>query len=184
MPATVELDETNGVRVRTHAVTNLNVGNVDAPNIVVSPRTALRPKKDGTAAAYVKYQQLHFTDIPAGVKIKNIKVWLATPETRAYETLVANLNVSQDTYDTQKVLDGAAPVPSDARLVTGSALPSSQPALPNLGIGGSLIGELTADSLVPYTDFFVWQVQLTGNAPTGKLLQRQFMFSWEEELTP
>ena len=187
MPSIVEIDEINGAGVRTHGVGNLNVGNIDAPNIVVTPTTAIRKDANGKAQSYIKYNQLHFVSIPEGVTVSNIRVW-ATVATAsaATETAVTNLNTDQTTYNLHKKLHASGiEIPTANRLVWSSTIPTEEPVTggqptPNLGIGGVLNGTLTGSG---YSDYFIWQVQISPTAPPSKIHQRQLMFAWDEDET-
>ncbi len=133
MAATVEIDEANGAgETLTHNITNSNMGSVDAVNLVAADN----PITPGNRS-YIKYQKIHVTAMGGSSKIDNFKVWrvgalggAATHVTNARTTTYAG------------ALTYATPV-ATAVTAVDQAMPTSEPATANLGIGGSLTGALT-----------------------------------------
>lgn len=171
MPAQLEIDELNNVSVRSHAVVNLNVGSVDAPNIVVGPLVALKANRN----AYTKYNQLHFVDMGGATTISNIRIWISAGELLPTEVIQTNLSTAPITY-----VSPTYSVPDTSRLSFNELrMPTSEPVSANLGIGGSLTGTLTAPG---YSDLWVWQVQIGSQVPVGALRTKRFTFAWDEDV--
>lgn len=142
MAATVEIDEANGAgETLTHGITNSNMGSSDAANV----DTTANPITPGNRS-FIKYQKIHVTAFSTTSKINNLKVWrtgsLGTGGTHTHLT-----NARTTSYG--GALTYATPT---ASAVTGvdQTMPTSEPASANLGIGGSLTGELTATGSSDY----------------------------------
>jgi hypothetical protein len=154
MSATVEICEQNGAGAgsTTHNITNSNMGDTDAPNLVA----ATYPVIPGNMT-YAKYQRIHVTNMGASSAIQNLKVWrtgalggAATHVTNAGETVV----YSALTY--------VAPV-KIAITSVDNTMPTSVPTTANLGIGSDLAGII---SVAGYSDYLVHQI-VTNVADTG-----------------
>lgn len=153
MSASVSLSESNGAgETITAGITNSNMGNTDAVNLdpVAYPVTP----GDRT---YAKYQRFNVTAMGGSSAIKNLKVWRtsalggsATHKTNARETSYAG------------ALSYATPVKTAITSVDQN-MPTSAPSGANLGIGGSLTGQLTATG---YSDYLIHQI-LSDSADTA-----------------
>jgi hypothetical protein len=165
MSATLELDEYNGGGVRTHGVVNLNVGSIDSPNIVVSPTSAIQV---GTNS-FAKYNQLHFTSL-GGATVSGITVWMSQGAVVSGETLVTNLGGASNYFTVPLA------VPT-RQTIGGNMMPTAAPTGPNLGIGGSLVGTLSAPGV---SDIWQWQLQLSKTVPRGTLATKEYSVSWIE----
>lgn len=174
MPAQIELDELNGVNVRTHGVVNLNVGVVDSPNIKVTPLVALRVGQN----AFVKYNQLHVLSMGDATQIGNLRFWLAAGDLLPGEVIQTSLSSQPNVYRAVTY-----DVPTQATRTFGAGgnlMPGpAEPASANLGVGGLLTGHLTAPG---YSDLFAWQVQLGANTPPGALRTKRFTWAWDEDI--
>lgn len=145
MTATVEIDEANTVsQTLTHNITNTNMGTTDAVNLdpVANPVT---PGNN----TYEKYQKVHVTAMGGSSKIDNLQVW----RTGALGGAA--------THKTNARTSSYAGAPTFATPVTTASaftqtMPSSAPGTANLGIGGSLAGNLTATGS---SDYLVHQIQ-------------------------
>jgi len=62
-------------------------------------------------------------------------------------------------------------------VIATEIMPVAEPSGPNLGIGGSLGGQLTG---VGDSDYLVTQLQTTGSTPAGDVNQKQFTYQWDE----
>ena len=154
MAATIEICESNGAgQTISHNITNSNMGSSDAVNLVA----ASNPVVPG-ANTYEKWQRVHVTAMGGSSKINNLKVWrttalggAATHKTNARTTSYGGA----PTY--------ATPVATASSIAT-QTMPTSEPATANLGIGGSLTGELTD---VGYSDYLVHQIQTNAADTAG-----------------
>lgn len=145
MTAVVEICESNGAgQTITHGITHTNMGSIDSVNL----DTDANPIYAGDRS-YVKEQRMHVTSLGGSSKIKNLRVWrngaLGTNTTHV-------TNVRTSGYGGAF----AYVTPSNAA-VTGvdQAMPTSQPISANVGIGGSLTGEITAPG---YSDYIAHQL--------------------------
>ena len=58
-------------------------------------------------------------------------------------------------------------------------MPQAEPASANLGIGGSLSGQVTAAPA--YSDWGVLQLDVSNLTPAGALNQKTFTFQYDEQ---
>jgi hypothetical protein len=163
MAATIEISETNGATSETASITNSNLGITDAPNIAIV--TYAIPKGENS---YEKYQRIHVSSMGGATSIRNLKVW-RTNSLNAGESHKTNLTetgYSQKSYVT--------PSRSASSAATRD-MPTTEPTGANLGIGGSLAGEITAPG---YSDYIVHQIQSTSGATAGSSCTLNF--KWDE----
>lgn len=146
MAATVEIDESNGAtETVTHGITNTNMGSVDSPNL----DPVANPVQPGNNT-YEKWQKIHVTDMGGSSEIDNLKIW----RTGALGGAAAHVtNATESSYGGAQTY--AEPTNADSTVAT-NAMPTSEPAGANLGIGGSLSGSLTAAGT---SDFLIHQIQ-------------------------
>lgn len=140
MAATVEISEFNGSgETETTDITNSNMGSTDAANLT----PASYPIVPGDRS-YAKYQKVKVTDMGGSSSISNLKVW-RTGALGGSATHVTNAgesgNYTQKSYS-QPVSTSIADV--------DNAMPTTEPATANLGIGGSLSGTLTTTGASDY----------------------------------
>jgi len=161
MAATVSIAETNGTApgTETASITNSNLGDADAVNLVAADY----PVAPSTNS-FEKWQKFNVTSMGGSSKVKTLKVWRpgalgtgATHKTNARETSYAGAETYNDPSKTDR----------SATYHYSQTMPTSEPAGANLGIGGSLTGEITA---VGKSDFLVHQLQLDGTAVAGVTL--------------
>lgn len=104
--------------------------------------------------------------------VDNLKVWKNSGNYVAGEGIDTNLRESSyggaETYDT--------PTETTSTVAT-QVYPVAEPSGPNLGIGGSLSGQLTGAG---DSDYMVSQLQTTGATPAGNVNQKQFTYQWDE----
>jgi len=162
--ATVQINEYNGAgQTKTANISNSNFVSVDAANsnAVSNPITA-------GGNSFEKWQRLEVTAMGGASAVKNIKVW-RTGALGANASLLTNARTTSyggnPTY--------ATPTASASSIAT-QTMPSTEPGTANLGIGGSLTGELTA---VGETDNLVMQLQTTGSATAGAT----FDINWQRD---
>lgn len=162
MSAIVEICESNGAtETITHNITNSNMGDTDAPNL--DPITYPILPGDNS---YAKYQRLHVTDMGGSSVIKNIRVWRTGSLTAgcSHKTNASTTNYIPLSY-AQPVKTAIPGVDKD--------MPTSPPTSANLGINGSLTGQLTAPG---YSDYLVHQIQTTTSATAGTTTQLNFRY--------
>jgi len=154
MSATVEIDEANGVgETLSHGVANSNMGNSDSKEIV-----ALTYPIAAGENSYEKFQKLHVTDMGGSSKIDNIRVWR---EGALGGAAVHLANVKTTEYAGAPTYH--QPVATDSSLAV-NAVPTSEPASANLGIGGALDGALTAAGS---SDYLCHQIQTDPSDTAG-----------------
>ena len=156
MAATVEVDEENGKSsspALTHNIVSSNMGSVDTSNLnpIANP---IAPGEN----SFEKWQLIHVTDMSTSSKISNIRVWRSG---QLGANAVHLTNASTSSYGGEaKYL-----TPTDSTsAVAVFAMPTSIPGSANLGIGGSLNGNLTKSG---YSDFLVHQIQTARSALAG-----------------
>lgn len=163
--ATVEICESNGAgETVTHNITNTNMGSNDSANLT----PATYPIVAGNRS-YAKYQRFHVTAMGGSSKIDNLKVWrtgsLGTGGTHAHVTNARTTSYAgAPTY--------AQPV---ASAITGAdqTMPTSEPASQNLGIGGSLTGDLTGTG---YSDYLIHQITTDSSATAGSTSTMNYQY--------
>lgn len=162
--AEVQINEYNGAgNTKTANITNSNFVSTDAANAnaVANPVSA-------SENSFEKWQRLEVTNMDGASAVKNIKVW-RTGALGANASLLTNARTSayggNPTY--------AAPTAAASTVAT-QAMPATEPASANVGIGGSLTGELIAAG---ETDYLVMQLQLTADATAGAA----FDINWQRD---
>lgn len=163
MAATVEICETNtaGATV-THDITDTDMGSADTPNMdpVANPIVAGN-------RSYAKYQRFHLTALGGSSKINNLKVW-RTGALGGAATHVTNARTSSYAG----AASYATPV---ASAVSGAdqTMPTSEPGSANLGIGGSLSGELTATG---FSDYLIHQIVTNAADTAGASMTMNYQY--------
>jgi hypothetical protein len=168
--ATVTIAESNGTTPTvTASITNTNMGSSDTVNLTVSTSTAITA---GTNS-FEKWQRFNVSTNADGNTIKNLQVWAsealntgATHKTNARTTSYGGAQ----TFDTVN-----GPLATDRSATYGytQTMPTSNPGAANLGIGGSLTGEITTTG---YSDYLVMQIQTTGAAIAGKTVTMNYQY--------
>lgn len=176
MGATVQLAETNGPSgssVETVDIANINFGSNDSAELAPSSYPIIA-KTDGHA--FEKWLRLYISDMGTSSQIDNLKIWLSNlgGGWKAGEGLSTNMRTSVYT---------AASYPAGGPIETNSVdadqvTPESEPAGPNLGISGSLSGQIT--SAPNYSDWCVLQLDVTASTPAGSLNQKTLTMQWDE----
>ncbi len=154
MAASVQIDEYNGAgQTKTANITDSDMGSVDQANLdpVANP---IVPGNN----SYEKWQKFEVTNMGGSSKIHNLKVWrtgalggAAVHKTNARTAAYGGA----ETYST--------PIATASTKAT-QTMPTSEPASANLGIGGSLTGELVAAG---YSDYLVHQIQTNAGDVAG-----------------
>lgn len=163
MAATVQINEFNTVsETKTASITNSNMGSTDAVNLTAASYPIVPGEN-----SYEKWQKLEVTNMGGSSAIKNLKVW-RTGALGGAATHVTNARTSAyggaETY--------ATPV-ATASSVADQAMPTSEPASANLGIGGSLTGELTATGA---SDYLVHQIQTNASDTAGSSTTMNYQY--------
>jgi hypothetical protein len=163
MAATVQISESNGAgETPTDNVSNINMGSTDAANLVA----ATYPITAGTYS-YEKYNRVKLVSLGGSTKIKNIKVW-RTGDSLGSDT---HKTCARESSYTEK--NYATPVNTVSSQAT-ETMPTSEPSGANLGIDGSLTGELDADS--EYSDYLVHQIYVDAATTAGKSCTLNFKY--------
>lgn len=162
--AAVAISEFNtGSETETTSITNTNMGTSDAANLTAGTAIAITAGNN----SYDKFQKFKYTKNDS-TAIKNLKVWY-TGTLAANTALKTNARESSyagaHAYSTPSMTSHGTPVDQD--------MPSSTPSGANLGIGGSLTGELTASG---YSDYLVMQIQTTGSATAGATVTMNYQY--------
>jgi len=161
--ATVEISESNGAgETVTNNITDSDMGSVDTAN--------LNPTNESIIAgenSFEKWQRFHVTAMGGSSKVDNLKVWRtgALAGSTAHET-----NAREASYGGAATY--ATPTDSTSTVAT-QAMPTSEPTGANLGIGGSLTGELTA---VGYSDYLVHQLQTNSGDVAGNTTTLNYQY--------
>lgn len=159
MAATVDIAETNGTApgTRTDGITNSNYGAADTVNL--NPDANPMPPSTNS---FQKWQQWKLTALGGSSQIKTLKYYasagLATGATHKF-----NGHTTQGTYDTSKKT--VYETPDQLSAESPNTVPTTAPGSANIGIGGSLTGNLS--SAGTYSDFIVVIVVLDGTATAG-----------------
>ena len=161
--ATVEIDEANGAgETLTHNITNANMGSVDATNLDPVSYPIIAGER-----SYVKYQKFHVTAMGGSSKVSNLKVW---------RTGALGANASHITNARTTSYAGAITYaePVDIAVTdVDQTMPTSEPASANLGIGGSLAGELTTTGS---SDYLAHQLTTTASAVAGATMTQNYQY--------
>lgn len=163
MAATVEICESNGAgETITHNITNTNMGDIDAANL--DPVTYPIIPDDNS---YEKWQRIHVTAMGGSSAIDGIKIWRtgalggsALHKTNARETSYGGA----ETY--------ATPIKTDSTVAT-QTMPTTEPTGANLGIAGSLTGQLTAAG---YSDYLIHQIQTDAGDTAGSTSTMNYQY--------
>lgn len=161
MAATIEIDESNGaVETVTHAIGHSRYGSVDAANL---DRDA-NPTDQGLNS-FEKWQRYHVVLLGGASKVKGLRYYaLAAPAPNTEHR--ANVSASQATYDTIKKT--AYTQPATTILIATQMVPTAKPSSANLGIAGSLTGEITTAGGL--SDYLVSQIRVGATAQAGGTL--------------
>ena len=157
MAAIVTIDESNGAgEIQNADIANLNYGSNDSSELAV----ATYPITQGENS-FEKWVRFHVTDLGGVSAVDNLRIW-RTGALGANATHKCNLRTSS--YDGAQTYAAPSATDRSATYDYAQDMPTSEPATANLGIGGSLTGQLTAAG---YSDYFVSQIQTTASATAG-----------------
>lgn len=156
MAATVTLSESNGAgETVTADITNTNFGSADTVNL----NAASNPIEPNTRS-FAKYQRLRVSALDGSTSIDRIRVW-RTGALSGSDTHVTNAR--ETTYGGAETY--ATPV---ATAITGvdQTMPTTEPSGANLGIGGSLTGQITTASPT-FSDYLIHQLVVDSATTAG-----------------
>ena len=161
--ATVEIDESNTAgETVTNNITNTNMGSTDAVNL----DPVAYPVVPGENT-YEKYQKMDVTAMGGSSKIDNLKIW----RTGALGGSAVHVtNARETSYGGADAF--ATPVATDSSVAT-EAMPTSEPTDANLGIGGSLTGELLTTGS---SDYLVHQIQTDAGDVAGSTSTMNYQY--------
>ena len=171
--AAVEICESNddSGEAITHNVDDLDCGSTDAANLTPADYPVVV-----TENAYFKLVRIHCTAINDSNQIDNFRVWKSAGSYVTDEGIQCNLHETQGSYDTYKIT--AWPGAPDANTYSAYAMPVAEPSGANLGIGGSLTGNLTAAG---YSDYLKFQRQSGAGTPPGDAETLTISFKYDEQ---
>jgi hypothetical protein len=168
MAASVELDESthSGGEVVTHGITNSNYGSVDQVNLS-APANPITPSQN----SFEKWQKWHVTALGGAVSVRAFRFFSTVPA--ADTTHHFNGSTVQGTYDSVNHKQTAYSQPATSATRTPEAVPTVAPSTANIGVGGSLTGELTAPGS---TDYLVSQIRTGAPAVAGTVLTNSYRY--------
>jgi hypothetical protein len=144
MAAIVEIDESNGAtEVVSHDVASLAMGMTDATGMTPGAAGA---RQTPSSSSMAKMLRVHLTALGGGLGIAGLRVY-CDPSVAGW-SLYSNASAVAGTYAGSKLTTYLAP--SVAAGPVPNALPVADPGSPNLGIAGSLTGQLTAPGWSDY----------------------------------
>jgi hypothetical protein len=145
MPVTIEIDESNGnpSELVTHGITSLAMGTVDQAEMAPGSPGARQPPN---SSSMQKALRVHLTDLGGSVGLSGLRAF-ADPAVAGWSWWT-NAHVLQANYDATKITTYVPPSASEDEVP--HPLPTSDPLEPNLGIAGSLTGELAAPGQSDY----------------------------------
>jgi len=177
MAATVLVAETNGASgssVETIDPANINMGSLDgaALNPSTYPVTAM-----ANGHAFEKWLRLYLSDLGGSSIVDNLKVWISNlgGGWKTGEGMSTNLRESAYVSKTYPVGGPVNTDSADATLV----MPVAEPSGPNLGIAGSLGGQIVASP--GYSDWIVLQLDVSELTPAGAVNPKTISFQWDEQ---
>jgi hypothetical protein len=168
MPATVEIDESNGAtETVTHNITNTNYGSTDAVNLNAVNFPVI--PGDNT---FEKWQRVHITSMGGSAVIRNLRYFATAPAVNTTQNF--NGHTTQATYDAanHKQLTYSQAAVTATR--TPETVPVVAPTTANIGFSGGLTTDVTAAPA--FSDFIVSQVRTTASATAGTTLTITFRY--------
>lgn len=176
MAATVVVAETNGPSgsaVETLDPANINMGSNDSAALdpLTYPITAMA---DGHA--FEKWLRIYVSAMGGSAQIDNLKIWISSLGGGWMTGEGMSTNLRESGYSAATYPTGG-PVDTDSSDAT-QVMPETEPSGPNLGIGGSLSGQIT--SAPNYSDWAVLQLDVTASTPAGAVNQKTLTFQWDE----
>jgi hypothetical protein len=167
MAAVLEIDESNGSpEVVTHNIAQSNYGAVDAVNLNASANPIIPG-----ANSFEKWQKWHVTAMGGAVSVRAFRFFATSPASNT--THHFNGSTVQATYDSANHKQTVYAVPATNATRTPETVPTSAPATGNIGIAGSLTGELLATGS---SDFLVSQIRTGSPATAGTTVTLSYRY--------
>jgi len=182
MTATLRFTESNtAAQTVTLALTSGNYGSVDAPNIVPSEHTVVRPTAGGPNYSFEKWWRVQLASISAPTtKVDNFRFWKSAGGYATGETMKMNLELVTPTRQND-AYPGGGPVNTVSTPAT-TVIPAADFTEPakNLftGIGGSLDELNTA---LQFSDYIVVQAAIAVGATLGPVPAKTFRLHYDEQ---
>jgi hypothetical protein len=187
--ATVTLSETNGptsAPVVTNAISTLNFGSVDAPDLDPTSYPLVQ-RADALTFSYTKWLRVYCSAFNDSHLLTNFKMWKVSGDLKAYEYLGYSKCRSGGAYGEGVVGTGSVdPMPyngSGAWFFSGmsasywntTGIPVSEPA-------SNLFGSIAASG--GFSGYAAMAVQIAGwpgsATPLGPLSQKVITYQWDE----
>lgn len=162
--ASFTFDESNLIgEVITVGISNLNFGSDDSPNLVPITYPIVAGQN-----SYDKYIKNAFSG--SFTRVNNLRIWRAsgsyvTGEGCSFSGSVAYVQPTQTTNG-------------------DSAIPTSEPSDPNVGVGGDIYGNIDGPVDSGYslkTDYCRFQMQTTVLTPGGSVNEKTFVLQYDEQ---
>ena len=176
MAVTLDIAETNGPlasSVETLDISNLNFGSGDVAELTPSsyPITA-----QAGGHSYEKWIRIHISAMGGSTQLDNLKVWLSALGGGWKTGEGLSTNMRESGYSAASY-NAAGPVEINSP-DADQVMPETEPTGPNLGIGGSLAGQIT--SAPAYSDWAVLQLDVSELTPAGSLNTKTLTLQWDE----
>lgn len=177
MAATVVVAERNGPDASATEnldPANINMGSNDSSEL--DPATyPITAQADGHS--FEKWLRLYVSALGGSTIVDNIKIWLSNlgGGYKTGEGMSTNLRTSGYTAATYPT---AGPIDTDSG-DADQVMPVAEPVGANVGIGGSLSGQIT--SVPAYSDYAVLQLDVSASTPAGALNQKTITVQWDEQ---
>jgi len=160
MAAIFQWCEANGSGATvTDGITNLNMGDVDAPNLVTSTYPIVAGEN-----SYEKFIKAKFTS--TFTEISNMKFWKSAGALKTGETVKANL-VLPASYS-QPVKTTSSQATTDVPESLGAALAVRSAA------------DTATITATGYTEYICMQLRTTGSTPAGAVNTKTYTFQYDE----
>jgi hypothetical protein len=166
--ATVIIQEANTVSQTLTTCTSSNMGILDTPNTALATAYAI----PADSYSYEKWQKVTVTVNADSNTIKGIRVWRTGTLGGGSDTHLANCKTSA--YVGAPSFRTPIITVSDLAI---NAMPTADPAATNLGIGGSLTGEITTTGS---SDYCVHQIHVHSSTVAGPAAANTLYFQYDE----
>jgi hypothetical protein len=174
MVATVKIYEYNrNIGVETKRVTALDLISADKSggSVVSYPITL---PTSGLSYSFEKWFRLVVTKFSGAPVVKNFRVWLEIGEGQDLTGQSFLTNLTTSSYTASSYVTPAAA----ASVTSVNAMPTTDPGTPNIGINGSLSGEITNLSVLDRSDLITILLTVSTSAlsPCSGFLK----YAWSE----
>lgn len=168
--ATVSIAESNGTTPDvTAAITSTHMGTTDTVNMTAGTANAITAGSNSME----KWQRFNVSANASSNTIKNLKVWasavLTGSDVHKTNARTAGYEGAQ-TFDT---VNGPLTTDRSGTYDYSQTMPTSEPGTANVGIGGSLTGEITTTG---YSDYMVMQIQTNSGTTAGKTVTMYYQY--------